>query len=65
MAMSYIERKSYHMNECLADIGGSLGLILGLSLVDILLFGKRIRLYCKTKRHLAILANIGNSFKQK
>ena len=41
MGIYYEERPDYLFNELVADVGGSLGVILGLSLVDILIFGRR------------------------
>ena len=36
----YEERPNYTFNELVADIGGSLGLVLGLSMIDIFVFGR-------------------------
>ena len=36
----YEEREDYSVFELFSDIGGALGLVLGLSLIDIMVFGR-------------------------
>ena len=55
MGIYYEERPDYLFNELVADVGGSLGVILGLSLVDILIFGRRFTDGLKT---ITIILNI-------
>lgn len=43
----YEERPNYTFNELVADIGGSLGLVLGLSMIDIFVFGRTM---CRVAR---------------
>ena len=43
----YEERPNYTFNELVADIGGSLGLVLGLSMIDICVFGRTM---CRVTR---------------
>ena len=56
MGIYYEERPDYLFNELVADVGGSLGVILGLSLVDILIFGRRFTDGLKKYNHLKYLS---------
>ncbi|CBY14014.1 unnamed protein product [Oikopleura dioica] len=52
----YQERPNYTINELVADIGGSLGLVLGLSMIDMLVFGRAVFRIIQRKCH-AILSS--------
>ena len=45
----YEERPAKTFNELVADIGGSLGVVLGLSLIDVLVFGRWLTNFIKRR----------------